>query len=337
MEKIAWLFNGDFEENLFAGKFQKKVSSKANQEFEYFIHFSDPQKIIFSQKKYSEDYQDYIATLTEVSFETTMKAKQIKNWCQGFENAKELQAWQSKTNLFKFLKEKGHDLDSSDLIDNDQGLEEGFVYKASHSMSGGGHYLYPLHEAKIKKTFKEGFSLLKEPIRNRVLDFSTLIDNGKVICRYENYIDNYFQYKGSTLKESFELPSHLEEQYQKTLEDILVYTKNYQGSFSIDSYLYQKENEIKLYPACEINMRKTMGYIAHLILEKYFSDKKSLKFILMREPLRIKNYDLCKKFYVEGKSLMLSPIENRFKVFAIAGNNDLEIKENEKELLFTFF
>ena len=68
MEKIAWLFNADFEQKLFHGDIKNLQSTKINQEFEYLLHLVDPEKITFSTKNYSKSYRDYIEKISNKPF-----------------------------------------------------------------------------------------------------------------------------------------------------------------------------------------------------------------------------------------------------------------------------
>lgn len=84
---------------------------------------------------------------------------------------------------------------------------------------------------------------------------------------------------------------------------------NYQGHLGIDMFIYQENNTFKIHPSVEINLRMTMGWIAHQLTNQYVfpTNKAYLKIeyssqkddLLNRQekdkrqhPLQIENYKL---------------------------------------------
>ena len=336
MEEVAWLFNGDFENNLFSDSMDEKVSSKVNQEFEYLIHLINPVKQIYTTKKYSKEYDSYIECITGKDFKRTHQSKNIQNWCQSFSERKKLRKLQSKQELLKYLQQDDLVPSDSQIISSINLLKEGFLYKKNNSMSGMGHFIMPQQEVKIKSLLAQGISLIEEPIRNRVLDFSTLIYENKEVAVYENIVDEFFQYKGTVIDANFSIPKNLEVKLEKTKKYLEGYLKDYHGHLSIDHYLYKEAHELKLYPACEINVRKTMGYIAFEVFQKYFDGQGVCKLLLVNQKMKTLNYEKI-KLELGSHGLLLSPADNRFKVFVITASSRDELSDYEDHLLSRLF
>ncbi len=330
MEKIAWIFNSDYEDRLFSNRLTNIQSTKITQEFEYFIHLLNPEYTIFTTKFYSQEYKEFLKEFSGFELKLTTRAKHISNWCAEYDQLTMRQKLQNKNNLASFLKLDVHFLKSKDE------LEEGFLYKYPKSLSGGGHYFFPKDQKKILSLINSGEVLIKEKIYKRYFDFSTLVENGKVIKRYRNFIDDYFQYKGTLIEDDFELDEELEQDYERSIEDILDYSDEYKGVMSIDSFCYFENTRKHLYPACELNIRKTMGYIAFRLKEKYFNKFSNLKLLLMKNPNKeIQRLNLEKE--IGDKVIMLSPSNNRFLVFIIFSNEKEELIYLESKLRATFF
>jgi hypothetical protein len=58
---------------------------------------------------------------------------------------------------------------------------------------------------------------------------------------------------------------------QETLTDILheLYSPHYKGNIGVDMLIYRSEDQYRLNPCVEINMRKSMGYLAIRLFENY--------------------------------------------------------------------
>lgn len=334
MEKINFLFNADFDEKLFSGNYNQFESSKVNQEFEYLIHWLEPTKNVFTTKIYKQKYLDYLAEQTGESLKTSSQGAP-ELFCQRFVDVEKLKKIQNKINLFLHLKEKKIIKHYGKRISCIEEVEDGFLYKAPYGMSGGGHYTNIEKRHLIEKALEKYGELLKEEILPRNLDFSTLCEGGKVLFQYENIVDDRFQYKGSYFKPNFKLGGHLDDLYKRTIAEVLDYSREYAGVMSVDGFSYQDHSLI--HGACEINTRKTMGYFAFRIWQKYYPSSSFFKFLLFRN--KFKAHDLS--FFYDQNSLeevaLISPIENNFLIFVVAGNSEQEIKKRELLLYTTLF
>lgn len=318
---MSFFFNVEYEKYLEQNKSDPYHSNKISQEFEYLINYLDPTSEIYTTKNYSKDFLDKFKELTGVSFKMTHRKKVVIPWCQDSSDFSMLQKLQDKKKTLTFFKEKGVIKHHLELINNKEKLEEGFLYKEPFSLSGMGHYSYPKDKIKIENLLLEK-ELIKEERLDRKIDFSTLVKNGKVLGRYQNFVDDHFQYKGTIISKDFKLEDHLEEPYHKALQIILAYSKDYSGIMSIDSFTYQKNNELYLQPISEINARKTMGYCALKMKEKYFPKFNHFLFFLKRNDNSLIN------------RMMISPIENRFHIYTVGAQSLSELKFIKEQFNF---
>lgn len=328
----AWLFNSDFESKLFSRKLNNFESSKMNQEFEFFIHLLEPEKTIFTSKTYSRVYKEYLYQLTGHSLKKTLKAKVIKNWCQDSTDYELLTKLQNKFITAQFCLDHKLWNHRTQFVNNEQNLQSDFLYKRPDGLSGGGHYKYPLHKKKIVEVIKKYGRILEEEILVRNKDFSTLVENGKQVAIYENYIDDYFQYKGSSFSSKNILTEEETSLHQKNLAIILKHTEDYQGIMSIDGFTYKDH----LNSICEINARKTMGHTAFKLWKIYFSKKSEFKLLLIKnDSFKYTHKEVSKKF--SGNLKLISPLSNRFLVFIFAADSQEELFNIERMLVTTLF
>ena len=67
---------------------------------------------------------------------------------------------------------------------------------------------------------------------------------------------------------------------QKTYLSEALAASQYEGYIGIDLFLYEDEGRIKLHPAVEINLRTTMGLLAHLAYERYLTPPEEGRFLI---------------------------------------------------------
>lgn len=224
----------------------------------------------------------------------------IKHWAEKKEISYEIPSWDliqsihSKAFAFSLCP-----LPGSRLLHNENELRNWLkeqagqvVLKTALSSSGRGHFIFSASAYDMQKvlTFaQQGWSkrqpLIAQPWMERILDFSTQweIDRnqqiqylGATIC--EN--DAMGRYQASIvgdLKFYFSsYPSALDEQLQfvrKILPKIM--QLGYFGSLGFDAMVYKTaDDRLHLHPVVEINARRTMGWAALKIQQKYFPQKK---------------------------------------------------------------
>lgn len=333
MDQIIYLFNADFEQKLILGSYQSIESSKLNQEFEYLIHWLDPATTLYSSKMYDSVFQDYLLEKTGEKLKSKPSGK-AKLFCQDFEQLDLKLKLSSKFETAKFLiREKLVDYPLRFLTHEHELAKEG-IYKAPYGISGSGHYFYPRDQNKISKVLKEHGEILHEPLLERSLDFSSLFAAGELLITYENYIDDKFQYKGTSFTPNAILSGEKQIRYNVFLEKIKNYTQDYKGIMSVDGFLYN--GELGMNPCCEINSRKTMGYFAYKIWNKYYPNYPFFKFLLFKNNFTTKQLEGFYNAESDG-ALLLTPKTNRFLIFCLAGLDGREMKEKEEKLVSTLF
>lgn len=327
MEKINWFFNSDFEEKLFADDFSTFHSTKMTQEFEYFISYLNPDATLYSLKHYSKDFLSRFKLYTGKDFLITRVNQNVIPWCQRYDKVELLRKYQNKLTTLKYFSQLGIIQHLVTEISSSSDLEPGYLYKNPYSLSGIGHYEYPRDELKLQKLLNKQI-LIKEEKLKRVKDISALIENNKILSIYENDVDSHYQYKGSLISDSAILGPKQQDQYLNNIKMVMDYVKDYTGVYSIDSFYYEAEGKNLLQPVSEINMRKTMGYVAFHLKKKYFTKAQFAKLILVPNKKSV-------KLSLHERIMWLSPTENRFHVFLIAGEERAEILEMQDKLLAT--
>jgi hypothetical protein len=327
--------NADYEVELF----HHKIASPAiNQSIEFLLFFlsSNP---LYSQKKYSEDYLRYVAGVTgrtpsivdQGKFENfwgPLKNKEIEKW------------WNSKLTSTELIINKGW-CAYTHIIKNEDDLKiinwnKDLLLKDPYGMSGQKFQLLRQdmtlkeRQSMVHKAIIQGPVIL-EPWFNRKFDFSQyLFPNGKLIA-YQNQVDRKFQYKGSIF-ENF-ISSDLrdlsfysqitEEKWayfrSQTQEIIDFYSLNTnECGFSIDSFVYEEEGELKIRVMSEINYRRTMGRAAYELSEKFAADQSWTAFLLAKASSLKPLWKLASG--IEGV-MVLSPGDSRFEVVFLSAKN----------------
>lgn len=335
MEELSYFFNGDFEQKLFSSNQKDFQSNKMSQEFEYFIHLLRPQSQIYTRKTYDDSYQSWIEKLTGEKIKTTQCRDHVKFWCGNFDDLELTRKLQEKSRLAKFLIENDYFKHEIQFINDYSQLKENKLYKYSKSLSGGGHYFFPRDDKRLQKLLSQGEVLVEEDILNRVLDFSALFEGPELLCLYENEIDERFQYKGTWIGSDLDW-NGLKDEYRDFLNQLKSFIEDYSGVYSVDSFFYERSGNLELYPASEINARKTMGYVAFKLKDIYFKDTPVLKMKLFKNHGKQFDYEQLYEVY-NKKVLLISPLDNMFLTFIFLGDDKEEVKKLENDLLTRFF
>lgn len=325
MEELIY-FNADFEKQLFSNQLKQPESNKLNQELEYLLFFIEPYKTVFTTKNYPENYLEFVSSISGTKPLITKKGDFATPWFGDYNQIDLKRIWQNKLEFYQFLEKYHFHLEGSQIISQEDQLKSDFLYKRGDQMSGRGHFLFPKDQKGILNYLKNGGQLLKEPLVKRSLDYSFLFENGALISEYINDIDNSFQYKGTHLGAKASIDQKLREKINRFLDLINEKLSPYTGNYSLDSYFYERSaGELDWVP-CELNLRKTMGYIALKLKNLYFSDYPYFH-------LKIST-NKCEKLYKKkGKDFIcLSPLGNKFFIIAMAGKTEVEISKRQREL-----
>ena len=324
----ALIFNADFEWQLFQAK-RRLQSTKKTQEFEHLICWVSPMETIFTEKEYSLDYKRWFFRHNQVEFKTTKAAISISNWLGNYDQIELKRKLQNKAITLQFAANYNLGPRNFSLIHTESEVEPGFLYKYPKSLSGMGHYRYEDKE-KIFNLINAREVMTKEKLLNRIKDFSSLWIDGDLKFFYQNIVNDRFQYRGTIIDkaESF-LSSHQKDAFEAQIPLLKSWIDTYQGVLSLDSFIYKENNQEQIYYLSEVNCRKTMGYIAWKLSQKFFPDKALVKFKFGRTGYTLKDYE---KFYTisDQKIMGLSPVENKFQVFLIGADSESELVDLER-------
>lgn len=335
--------NADYETELFTGGPGPKMVNESLEFLSFFI----VKDSILTQKNYSDSYLDYIQTITNHR-PVLERSGKAQNWWGSLTDIKCERELNSKVTSTRLSIERGWTPDAHVISNQSEipNLVPGITYlvKDPFEMSGRGFSIIQ-NASEIKLQHK---TLIVEPLLKRKYDFSTYVfPDGKMVT-YENLVDAKFQFKGSVFIEKGEDLRNLsfyneisflewEEFIKRRKEIIEHFQAGIQPGFSIDSFVYEDEGELKIHALSEVNVRRTMGLTAYEIGMKLAADSshwlfvmtKSLKneggFLFMKNKLR--------SLIEEKKIVILSPGDTRFEMFFLAGNSRSEILKLEKEVM----
>lgn len=230
----------------------------------------------------SIDEQKKITTLNPWKITEEMLQLAQKLHCNlKFPHSPLIQKLDSKIDLYSFFPNE-HEIKiletKEEILFHLTGQSDVYVLKKEHSQSGQGHFfLHPneldlaLNNLELKGRYR------LEKWYDRVFDFSTqwlLNDDVKLLgsCELENTAKGVFKASiyplEKKLYESF-IQEHIDHA-RPVLEKIQ--NLGFRGHLGIDAFIYNQSGKLKLYPVCEINPRKTMGYLA-LHLAKHYNQK----------------------------------------------------------------
>ena len=323
---MSYYFNGDLEDFLLTSKTEYTIEfNPFNEEFEYFIALLENETIC-TKKIYSPDYINYLKYEFNCDLKTTKSKVDAKLWCFQIYDLK-LQKRINSRFFTKKYSNKYNEHQAIKIYDQEE-LEEGFVYKEDISVSGMGNYLYPRDKKKLYKVLKDR-PLLKEKLLSRTEDISSLVD-GNDIYHYQNTVDEYFQYKGTFIGRDFKNETWFVD-YKDKLTSFMEEELNIQGPYAVDSFVY----EDKLHFLSEINNRKTMGYIAHKLKEKYFNGFPLFKSILIPSK-KVDDFKLTYSMNLDN-TYLISPRGNLFCYFVVVAHTEDELKRSELNLYSRIF
>lgn len=178
------------------------------------------------------------------------------------------------------------------------------VLKTFFGTAGKGHFHIEKDrnlESFIEKELTKGQGLVAEPWVQRVLDFSSQWNEGKLIgltlCKTSE--------KGRYLSSIVGNYQNWLEKFQKHIDEHLaivtpfvekLFHQGFQSHLGIDAFIYQEEGKEKLKAVAEINARKTMGWATLQIEQKKYRNQTIALEIF---PLQKEKGSLKSLFYVK--------------------------------------
>lgn len=296
------LVNIDYEYSLFDPKYnsEKLKYSAMNSEWEFMLWYCEPEKMLYSERKYKHTYLAKIQSLTGKQPQYTNKADNLVPWFGPTKNMELMKKLNSRIYCCRWAKENNYLPDDTKVYDLfPHRLPSGYIAKEAGGFSGKG-----IHTKLNKKMGP----VIIEPLLNRKNDYSCLFIKGEPIY-YKNEVDNHFQYKGSSKDNinDWSLESlKLGDKFNNVLRDVTnkVYvhynSQCEQDVWGFDFFTYEEGDELLLYPINEVNFRKTLGYLFYKVC-LYFSHKQSANLIITK--------------YKREDAIQLSPDDNKFNTY----------------------
>ncbi len=274
------------------------VNTKFNSLFDYLFFYLENEPLCTS-RIYPDEFFQRLKNDWNIQASIKSSSKGVKNYIY-FNDQQRVSELSSKKIFFDFLfKNKffDHEVGISSESQKEPG-DKRFIYKKYRGFSGKGI-------SRIKKE-----ECIFEEELDRIADFSIFYKNGSYIV-YENKVDDNFQYKGTLFdKESlhslsvflnkFQIKSEKVLRFEKIVESSINFLKEKSPGFSIDYFVYKKNNEFHIHPGCEVNDRKTMGYLFYQIYKRHFFSKNKISFSIDRS--------------LDSNKFLLSPKEESFLV-----------------------
>lgn len=263
MEVKPYYCNFNFEEELERSNWSLKRTPKKNSLFEFlFLWIENPNLTLLADAHYSESFLEKIREHRgEIPHILTSQTTDYNCWW-GDNNS--LESWErereinSKVTSFKAREKLGLEIGDSYLIESETELpilanETDFIIKEELGFSGRGQWKYEPNGKRKPKT-----PYIIEPLLNKLTDYGvTYTDIGESFV-IENLNDANRQFKGGIFDSSLSYDSIL-----KVGSNIFEYYKKKFGvnKLQIDMFEYEEKGKVQLIALCEVNHRKTMGYI----------------------------------------------------------------------------
>ena len=357
-----WKMNADYESVLFYGKIAPQI---LNQSLETFVLFLEKSPLL-SSKKYSSPFLDYVEEITHHKPEIIEKSSKFQNWWGELKDSEQERILNSKITSTELVQNKKW-CDRTFLVQKENDinlipLDRTYLVKNPFGMSGQRFLTInpelPHHDLviQIKKWLQDG-TLVVEPLLNRKLDFSAYVFADDSIIYYENMVDKYYQYKGTIFHNYLKADlNHLSffdkisvnkwKDYEKQISEI---TKHY-GSlmaingYSIDSFIYEEENELKIRALSEVNYRRTMGRVTYELAKRFNQSRPWAQLIIGKSalgdggflPFKNKMNDLLWNSNKESGFIILTSGDTRFEILFLLASSQLEAQKLQNELLLRF-
>jgi hypothetical protein len=315
---MSLLFNADFETQLYSTNPITFNSNSVNQELEYLLFLLENEPV-FTDKHYSADYKSHIESLGG-KVVTTKDTKNVKNWWGELSEISKQQRLNSKLTSYEFAIAENLCHEKTQILNSELQPQKDCIYKNPHQMSGRGFYHWNELEQK-----KVQWPLIRDPLLRRKQDFSYL-NMGSEGVVYRNEIDEHFQYRGTIIGD-WKVPDEYDYKSAIALVKRFLHKEHADPIWSMDSFLYEEKGKTKLYSLCEINHRKTMGYITNLLHQKW--NPKGVSQLVLFPQKKLKNDVLNIRI---DKILSLAPKGNRFATFFLQAESNEHLKYLRKKI-----
>lgn len=281
-----YLFDESYDPNL-------KPYMKINQSFEFAFFIVNKQKCkLQNSKPYP---REYLARLKKDHFVVPEFTKEEGEPWWGQRKNKELeQKLNSKITSCEIAKTRQWGMFKGviahSLLEVLEHLEKHieinhWIIRKPHGFSGIGHYFFESNKLDIEtlKKVVQDYTVILEPAYKRVIDIGTTFElmDGKIYRQFmvENYNSPTGRFKGAMATHELEnfkdlilakYKYDLSELEEITKEICQIYTQlGATSNVQIDSFIYEENGQLRLYPLVEVNYRKTMGLVAQALADRH--------------------------------------------------------------------
>lgn len=327
----------DYESFLFDPNYTEDSTAnlKIIREFEYiFFLVNNEECILKNARDYEKNYLNKLKGLDFVIPQLSSRAVNAVSWWGNRHNYAIEQNLNSKItsaelgakNNWGFY--QGALVKSSDeVIDHVKKFPQytNWIIKRPHSFSGIGHYQF--NAENINKFIMNKIILgevLLEPLYKRVFDIGTTFEVSDGIINRQFMVENINSANGgfkggvgaSTLDK---FKKYILEKYDYNLDELEQITKEIARSYldmgainniQIDSFVYEEDGVLKLYPLVEVNYRKTMGLVIQTLADKY-PECSTVEWVIRTK----KEIDEDADFYKRSELIRLSPDGTHFQTY----------------------
>lgn len=336
--------NADYEMELFG---QSRAPAIVNQSLE-FLAFFLTEKPVFTKKVYSPEYLDYVESISGHRPQA-VSAGEFENYWGALKNLELERWWNSKITTTEFVINQGwchQTFILKDLSDvQEVKWERDYLLKDPFGMSGQRfRVLYQYMGLKdkmilIENALKNG-PIIMEPFLDRKFDFSQYVFPTEQRISYENIVDKNFQYKGSLFNDlalpnykSFSFFNLIHEReweiFEHQVQEIVNFFSKYKNElgYSIDSFIFEEDDILKIRPLSEVNYRRTMGRIAYELALRYGEIHNWSMLTLVKNNPKINLRKKLESYLENNHLILLSPGDTRFEIILLLAEDKSEGKK----------
>jgi hypothetical protein len=326
----------DYESFLFDPAYREDlpVYQKIIREFEYIFFLINKESCVLKNyRDYDKNYLNKLQGLGFVIPKLDPRAQSAKFWWGNHHNYTLEQTLNSKITSAKVAQDNGWGFSQGTIVSTVAEIQvhlkrfpqyKNWIIKRPHGFSGIGHYQFeastinPFILSKIL-----GGEVLLEPLYKRFFDIGTtfVINDGIIERQFmvENFnssqggfrggvgcanVDNFKKY----IQESYSYDLHELEKITREIANIYLKTGAI-GNIQIDSFVYEEDGILKLYPLVEVNYRKTMGLVIQSLADRSSAERVEWLVRTQKEITEDKN------FYLQGEMKRLSPDGTHFQTY----------------------
>lgn len=327
----------DYESFLFDSNYtEDSVSNlKIIREFEYiFFLVNKNECTLKNARDYEKNYLNKLKTLDFFIPQFNPRATNAISWWGNRHNYSTEQILNSKITSAELGVKNNWGFYCGAIVKSSDEVEDhvkkfpqykNWIIKRPHSFSGIGHYQFNsdnMNKFIMSKTIQG--EVLLEPLYKRVFDVGTtfVIEDGIINRQFmvENINSANGGFKGGVGASSLDkFKKYILEKYDYDLSELEETTKDIAQKYldmgainniQIDSFVYEEDGHLKLYPLVEVNYRKTMGLVIQALADKY-PDCKNVEWVIRTK----KEIDEDTDFYKRCELIRLSPDGTHFQTY----------------------